>query len=236
MKDEGAGDKIVFSDVRAFTNTYWYVTFLCLTFYSAIFPFTALSTNLIATKWGIPDVQPGSGGFIYQVFFNLFHMFTTAPGITSIPNIRVHGLRPVCRQDGGQDGQTYLADDCWICDAGRKPPRSGLDHMDPRLPMIVLGAAFVLVPAAMWPSIPLLVAKEKVGTAFGLTTMIQNIGLALFPYLNGMLAHGTESYTASQIMFACSGFGRPCVCGTAQTCRCRKRIRPGKGRSEKLAP
>ena len=68
--------------------------------------------------------------------------------------------------------------------------------------MLLLGAAFVLVPAAMWPSIPLLVAKEKVGTAFGLTTMIQNIGLALFPYLNGWLAHRTSSYTSSQLMFA----------------------------------
>ena len=72
--------------------------------------------------------------------------------------------------------------------------------------LALLGVAFVLVPAAMWPSIPQLVAKEKVGTAFGLTTMIQNIGLALFPLLNGLLAHRTNSYTASQIMFACLGF------------------------------
>ena len=81
----------------------------------------------------------------------------------------------------------------------------GLTHIDPRIPMVVLGAAFVLVPAAMWPSIPLLVSKDKVGTAFGLTTMIQNIGLALFPYLNGLLAHGTNSYTSSQVMFATLG-------------------------------
>ena len=81
----------------------------------------------------------------------------------------------------------------------------GLTRVDPRLPMLLLGTAFVLVPAAMWPSIPLLVAKEKVGTAFGLTTMIQNIGLALFPYLNGLLAHRTSSYTSSQVMFACLG-------------------------------
>lgn len=205
MKEEGAGDKIVFSDVRAFTNTYWYVTFLCLTFYSAIFPFTALSTNLIATKWGIPDVQPGGGGFMYQVFFNLLHMFTTAPGITSIPIFASMVFAPFAGRMVDRIGKRTSLMILGSAMLVASHLVLGLTGMDPRLPMIVLGTAFVLVPAAMWPSIPLLVAKEKVGTAFGLTTMIQNIGLALFPYLNGLLAHGTESYTASQIMFASLG-------------------------------
>ena len=72
--------------------------------------------------------------------------------------------------------------------------------------MIALGAAFVLVPAAMWPSVPLIVKEERVGTAFGLMTAIQNIGLALFPFLNGILRDTTKSYTASLLMFASLGF------------------------------
>ena len=75
----------------------------------------------------------------------------------------------------------------------------------PALPMIVLGAAFVMVPAAMWPSIPLIVEKNRVGTAFGLTTTVQNIGLALFPWLNGLLRDATKEYTASMVMFSCLG-------------------------------
>jgi MFS family permease len=75
----------------------------------------------------------------------------------------------------------------------------------PAFPMIVLGGAFVMVPAAMWPSIPLIVEENRVGTAFGLTTMIQNFGLALFPWLNGLLRDSTQSYTASMIMFSMLG-------------------------------
>jgi MFS family permease len=71
--------------------------------------------------------------------------------------------------------------------------------------MVMLGAAFVLVPAAMWPSVPLVVDESRVGTAFGLMTAIQNVGLGLFPYLNGKLRDMTGSYTASQLMF--SGLG-----------------------------
>ena len=78
-------------------------------------------------------------------------------------------------------------------------------HFPPMFPMILLGAAFVLVPAAMWPSVALIVDEKRVGTAYGLMTMIQNIGLALFPYLNGKLRDVTHDYTASMVMFASLG-------------------------------
>jgi MFS-type transporter involved in bile tolerance (Atg22 family) len=58
----------------------------------------------------------------------------------------------------------------------------------------------------MWPSIPLIVRKDRTGTAFGLMTAIQNIGLGLFPLLNGLLRDATKSYTASSLMFAGLGF------------------------------
>ncbi|HEX9081020.1 MAG TPA: MFS transporter, partial [Holophagaceae bacterium] len=80
----GAGDKIVFSDIGKFTSSYWFVVLLCVTFYSAIFPFTALATDMFHEKWGIPLVSATSGGFFAKVLFNLTHMFTTAPGITGI--------------------------------------------------------------------------------------------------------------------------------------------------------
>jgi nitrate/nitrite transporter NarK len=54
--------------------------------------------------------------------------------------------------------------------------------------------------------VPLVIKKEQVGTAFGVMTAIQNIGLGLFPYLNGKLRELTGSYTASQVMFASLGF------------------------------
>jgi MFS family permease len=78
----------------------------------------------------------------------------------------------------------------------------GITHWNPIPSMIALGAAFVLVPAAMWPSVPLVVEEKRVGTAFGLMTAIQNLGLGLFPALNGKLRDVTGTYTATQCMFA----------------------------------
>jgi MFS family permease len=82
----------------------------------------------------------------------------------------------------------------------------GLTTISPVIPMIVLGAAFVLVPASIWPSVALIVDEQWVGTAYGVMTAVQNVGLLAFPYFNGLLRDKTHGYTASQVMFACLGF------------------------------
>src|ERR1700680_4301029 len=45
------------------------------------------------------------------------------------------------------------------------------------VPMAMMGVAFSLIPAVMWPSVAYIVDQSKLGTAYGLMTMIQNIGL-----------------------------------------------------------
>ena len=53
------------------------------------------------------------------------------------------------------------------------------------LPMAMMGIAFSLVPAVMWPSVAIIVDSSKLGTAYGLMTMIQNIGLFGFNLMIG---------------------------------------------------
>src|SRR5207245_6970691 len=53
------------------------------------------------------------------------------------------------------------------------------------VPMAMMGIAFSLIPAVMWPSVAYIVDQSKLGTAYGLMTMIQNIGLFGFNLLIG---------------------------------------------------
>jgi MFS family permease len=48
-----------------------------------------------------------------------------------------------------------------------------------------MGVAFSLIPAVMWPSVVYLVDQARLGTALGLMTMIQNVGLAGYNLLIG---------------------------------------------------
>lgn len=202
LQTEKVEERIVLKDLKAFKPSYWYVTLLCMTFYSAIFPFTALSTDFFVDKWNVPRVVSSTGGFFHQVFNNFFHMFDTAGGITSIIIFASMIFAPFAGSLVDKIGKRATL---MIIGSLVMVPSHllmGLTGINPVFPMIALGAAFVLVPAALWPSVPLVVRKERVGTAFGLLTAVQNIGLALFPLLNGLLRDLTESYTSSLLMFA----------------------------------
>ena len=201
-----ADEKVKLSDVKVFSKSYWYVTILCVTFYSAIFPFTALSTDFFHDKYGLPLTVPSGGGFFYQAFYNIIHMFDTAGGTTTIIIAASMFLAPFAGSLVDKIGKRASLMTIGSIFMVIAYLLMGFTYIPPKYPMMILGAAFVLVPAAMWPSIPLIVEERFQGSAYGLMTMVQNLGLALFPFLNGKLRDVTHTYTASMIMFACLGF------------------------------
>ena len=80
--------------------------------------------------------------------------------------------------------------------------------------ILVLGASFSLVHAALWPSVPKLVDEKIIGSAYALIFWIQNIGLWLFPLLIGKVLNATNApgtaahelnYTWALVMLACLG-------------------------------
>ena len=65
--------------------------------------------------------------------------------------------------------------------------------------MFILGVAFSLVPAAMWPSVAKIVDVKRIGTAYGLMFSIQNIGLWAFPILIGKVLDRSNPGVAEAI-------------------------------------
>ena len=84
-----------------------------------------------------------------------------------------------------------------------------LTSFSPYVLIFLLGIAFSLVPAAMWPSMVKLVDESQIGTAYGLMYSIQNLGLWGFPIIAGAILDATNpgnpevaDYTATILMFA----------------------------------
>jgi len=85
--------------------------------------------------------------------------------------------------------------------------------------VLLLGIAFSLVPAAMWPSVSKIVPEHRIGTAYGAMFSFQNLGLFGVPILAGtvldmtnpgvtsdMIEAGAKlEYTPTMLMFV--GFG-----------------------------
>jgi MFS family permease len=53
------------------------------------------------------------------------------------------------------------------------------------VPVIMMGVAFSLIPAVMWPSVAYIVKEKRLGSAYALMTLIQQIGMMIFPLLVG---------------------------------------------------
>ena len=80
------------------------------------------------------------------------------------------------------------------------------------IPMFIMGLAFAMIPALMWPSVALVVDSSKLGTAYGVMTMIQNIGLVGFNLLIGVVndhfqagAQNPDGYIPGMWLFSVCG-------------------------------
>ncbi|GHV19893.1 MFS transporter [Bacteroidia bacterium] len=197
-------DIIKIAKVRAF----WYITILCVLFYSAVFPFIKYATNLIVQKFGISDefagyipaLLPLAALFLTPFFGGLYDRKgkgATIMVIGSVILLGVHLLFSVPSLNS-----LYIAIAL----------------------VMLLGVGFSLVPSAMWPSIAKIIPEKRLGTAYSITFWVQNWGLMGVPMLIGYLLDkycitGTiekvidgntitvtqYNYTLPMLVFACFG-------------------------------
>ena len=81
------------------------------------------------------------------------------------------------------------------------------------VPIAMMGISFSLIPAVMWPSVAYIVDERKLGTAYSVMTLIQQIGVALFNWMIG-IANDTagasmqnpEGYIPGMWIFSILGF------------------------------
>jgi MFS family permease len=64
----------------------------------------------------------------------------------------------------------------------------GLTHLNLWVSTVMMGVSFSLVPAVIWPATTLIVTPRRLGTALGLITLIQALGMAASNLAAGWLA------------------------------------------------
>jgi MFS family permease len=165
MGAAGATDKVVWADLFRFPTSYWYVVLLCITFYSAIFPFQTFAVKFFIEAHG---TSREFGGFLSSLITLSAMVFTPIFGYV---------VDRLARRSLFMMFGSLLLVPVYLMMAYTSVPLL--------VPMAMMGIAFSLVPAVLWPSVAYLVEEAKLGTAYGLMTMIQNIGLAGFNFLIG---------------------------------------------------
>lgn len=150
-------DKVVFADLWKFGVSYWLIVALCIVFYSAIFPFQTFAVKFFMEVHG---TSREFGGFLSSML-TLFAMIATPLFGLLVDRV---GKRALFMMFG-----SLLLIPVYLMMA--------YTRVSLYVPMAVMGVAFSLIPAVMWPSVAYIVDQSRLGTAYGLMTMIQNIGL-----------------------------------------------------------
>ncbi len=202
-EDQEEEEPFRFSDIFSIIKIrgFWYISILCVLFYSAVFPFLKYAADLMINKFGveptlagvIPSLLPFGTILLTPLFGNMYDRKGKGASIMMF-------------------GATLL-----IC-----------IHLLFSLPFItwwvfaliltiLLGIAFSLVPSAMWPSVPKIIPMNKLGTAYALIFWIQNWGLMGIPLLIGTVLDKycktpgvdggapTYDYTIPMLIFASLG-------------------------------
>jgi len=155
------------------------ISLLCVTFYSAVFPFQAFCPDFLHHKFGLSLKMSGvlTSMIIWGtiIFTPLFGRFVDKRGKRATLMLYGSGMLLLVH--------LTLA----------------LTHITPFIAMFIMGIAFSLVPAAMWPAVARIVEEKRLGTAYGVMTSIQNIGLFTFPILAGMVTDGANRETIAQL-------------------------------------
>ncbi|NWF88092.1 MAG: MFS transporter [Ignavibacteriaceae bacterium] len=181
----------LFLKPKSFSTSFWYITALCVTFYSAMFPFQTFAIKFFQEAHGTSREVGGNLSSILtlaaMIFTPLFGLLADKIGKRSL--LMMFGsllIIPVYLMMAYKFGRPdvladadYLNININFFDIHAAIPKYLI------LPMSMMGIAFSLIPAVMWPSVALIVKSEKLGTAYGLMTMIQNIGLFGFNLLIG---------------------------------------------------
>jgi MFS family permease len=187
MIKAGTEEKIVVSDIWKLSPAFWFISFLCVTFYSAIFPFTNHAVRFMETKFGLSKAM---GGQYTSYIMTASMIFTPLLGLL-VDKV-------------GHRGKIMILGSLLLIPAHLL---LGLTYLHPAISFIILGISFSLVPAALWPAVPILVKEKLLGTAFGIIAWVQMFGLFLFPWLAGKVVDASGGdYTHMQLMFASLGF------------------------------
>ena len=174
---------------------FWLITLLCLFYYSALYPFLDFATKLMISKYGvnaelaglIPAILP----FTSIVLTPLFGAWCDKRGRSAtmmvIGSVMLTIVLIVFAMPGNSSGLAVTL-------------------------MCVLGIAFSLLPAALWPAVPKIVPMKQLGTSYSIIYYIQNIGLMLIPVLIGMVLERNTigdqvDYTNSLLIFGVIGVG-----------------------------
>jgi Na+/melibiose symporter-like transporter len=175
----GSIDKLEFNQIFRFNSSYWLVVGLCFTFYSAIFPFRTFAIDFFTNK-----ILAAHGGVSASEAMRIlaheragfFNSLLPLSAMIATPLFGLLADKIGKRAFLMMFGSVLLMPVYLLM---------GYTNVSLFVPVCMMGVAFSLIPAVMWPSVAYIVDQNRLGTAYALMTLIQQIGFFILNLLIG---------------------------------------------------
>jgi MFS family permease len=166
--------KIPVREVFTFNRSFWLISAICITFYGCVFPFETFGQKFLID---VHHVSPQTASLLVgmEPFFSLVGMPIFGLLVDRI------GHRSLLMMFG-----SLLIVPVF--------PMLGYSNIPPAIPMAMMGVAFALVPAVMWPALVYVVDKSRLGLANGMLDSVQQLGLVV---INLMIGWANDRWLAS---------------------------------------
>lgn len=170
------------------SKTFMIVAFLCVLYYSAIFPFQKFATGMLESRLGMSNTDAA----------NLFSWFPIGAMVLT-------PLLGSFLDHKGKGATMLIVGAILMCGCHLIFALAPLNLFIAYAAIILLGISFSLVPAALWPSVPKLVENRYLGSAYSIIFWIQNMGLWGFPILIGWALNKYNPGVTEQIKAGVAG-------------------------------
>ena len=167
-------DKLSFREGLKFNPSYWYVVALCFTFYSGIFPFRTFAIDLFTSKYLSQMGAVASSTAAFAVAQQKAGWLNSLLPFSAMIATPLFGLLAdrIGKRAGLMVIGSFLMMPVYLMIA--------YSSISLLVPVSLMGIAFSLIPAVMWPSVAYIVDERRLGTAYALMSLLQQIGFFIF--------------------------------------------------------
>jgi MFS family permease len=209
--DALAKEEIKLTAALKFPLTFWLLSLSCVTVYCTVLPFNNIASNFIEQKWLSREYpQPLTTDEQNE-------MDTKANNLMAITYTVAGFITPVLGFAIDRVGLRAALNVVAAALIVLVHVLLGHTYVFPTGPLVVLGLCYSIYASALWPSVALVIEPDLQGTAYGIVTAVQNLGLALSPVAIAALQPPTNcdgSYTCVENFFIGLGVAGT-ICGIA---------------------
>ena len=162
--------KLNFTQILHFNPSYWYVVGICFAFYTAIFPFRTFAIDFFTNR-----ILSTQGGLAAPEAIRIF-AHKQAGMLSSLLPLSAMVATPLLGLLSDKIGKR--ASLMMLASLLLAPVYFLMAYTDVPLfvPLCMMGIAFAVIPAVMWPSVAYIVDQNWLGTAYALMTLIEQAG------------------------------------------------------------